>query len=115
MLMGLAIQNMLLVFIGIFGFYTCYRQKQYLQQAGPDYGAGFDNIYETSKPRSPGMIARWLSKRKSEQMQKRFAAERASEKEVDRVLDKVGREGIHSLTEKEKRALQEATERQRDR
>jgi hypothetical protein len=32
---------------------------------------------------------------------------------VDRILKKVYEGGIHSLTEAEKRALQEATERQR--
>ncbi|MEO0588499.1 MAG: rhomboid family intramembrane serine protease, partial [Planctomycetota bacterium] len=39
--------------------------------------------------------------------------EAATEEEVDRILAKVREEGMHSLTDKEKRALADATERQR--
>ena len=41
---------------------------------------------------------------------KRRADEQAA---IDRILDKIKQEGISSLSEKEKRALQQATRRQR--
>jgi membrane associated rhomboid family serine protease len=50
---------------------------------------------------SPGGGAGWLGRGKTDQA------------EVDRILAKVANDGLQSLTEKEKRALREATERQR--
>ena len=44
--------------------------------------------------------------------EKKMAAERDFQKEVDRILDKVHREGINSLSNGEKRILQEATRRE---
>lgn len=40
-------------------------------------------------------------------------ASRKEDKEVDRILSKVAMEGLHSLTDKEKKTLSKATERQR--
>lgn len=48
---------------------------------------------------------------KIERKHKRIAAENA---EIDRILKKVSKQGLHSLTDKEKRTLQRATERKRD-
>ncbi|MGB2985116.1 MAG: rhomboid family intramembrane serine protease [Phycisphaerae bacterium] len=45
----------------------------------------------------------------------KIAQRREDEETIDRILKKVYEGGIHSLTEPEKRALQEATERQRQR
>lgn len=63
---------------------------------------------------------RWKPKRRSpirrtESFQQRMAAQQADNDLVDRILDKVRMEGLNSLTDREKQALHEATERQRRR
>jgi len=63
---------------------------------------------------------RWKPKRRSpvwnpQSFQQRMAAQHADDALVDQILGKVRREGLNSLTDREKMALQEATERQRRR
>jgi len=55
------------------------------------------------------------SAQKRGQWEKRLAEEQAEQEMVDRILAKVHREGIDSLSRHEKRALRQATERQRER
>jgi membrane associated rhomboid family serine protease len=50
--------------------------------------------------------------RKKQHWQRRIEQERQFEAEVDRILEKVNREGLQSLTAKEKQTLQEATRRE---
>jgi len=47
--------------------------------------------------------------------QKKIEAERKLQMEVDRILEKVHRQGIHSLSSKEKKLLRKATELERER
>ena len=54
------------------------------------------------------------AKRKHNAWQKQVRQRQAEEKEVDRILEKIKREGINSLTPAEKKQLQDATRRQRD-
>ncbi len=53
--------------------------------------------------------------RKPRGFEAKVAQRREDEETIDRILKKVYEGGIHSLTENEKRALQDATERQRQR
>lgn len=55
-------------------------------------------------------LASWQERR-----QKELEAQRAADAEVDRILDKVRSTGLQSLSAKEKKTLQQATERQRSR
>jgi membrane associated rhomboid family serine protease len=59
---------------------------------------------------SPGQIA---EKRRRSSFNQKIKKQQALEAEVDRILDKVHHEGLASLTKKEKRILQEATDHQR--
>ncbi len=58
----------------------------------------------------------WFTKfrlsRKKQSWHRKLEQEQRFEAEVDRILEKVNREGLHSLTAKEKRTLQEATRRE---
>lgn len=47
--------------------------------------------------------------------QRRLQREQKEQEEVDRILDKIRREGLHRLSPREKRILQDATEKQRQR
>jgi membrane associated rhomboid family serine protease len=58
-------------------------------------------------------VSRWRQKRRQKQVQKNQQRLDALEGEVDRILDKVNREGLQALSRREKRTLQEATESKR--
>lgn len=65
-------------------------------------------IYVLYKP----WFTRFWLLRKKQSWQRKLEEERRFAAEVDRILAKVNREGIHSLTAQEKRTLQEATKRE---
>jgi stage IV sporulation protein FB len=116
---GLATWSLMLVLIAVFGFMTCYRQRQALQEVGPedwqdspDYSASvFGGGGSSTRTRRQSRFSRWSAARA-----KKRAREEASEQEkIDHILAKVSAHGMHSLTWLEKRALHKATERQRKR
>ncbi|MEE9211236.1 MAG: DUF6576 domain-containing protein, partial [Phycisphaeraceae bacterium] len=51
--------------------------------------------------------------RKRKRQERRHRSDARRNTQVDRILDKVKQHGMHSLTDREKRMLQEATERRR--
>ena len=53
--------------------------------------------------------AEWRLKIRSVRWEKKIAAERKLQVEVDRILEKVHKQGVHGLTWKEKRILRQAT------
>jgi membrane associated rhomboid family serine protease len=67
-----------------------------------------------AKARAPSM-PRPSRARKPRGFEAKVAQRRDDEETIDRILKKVYEGGIHTLTDSEKRALQEATERQRQR
>jgi membrane associated rhomboid family serine protease len=73
-------------------------------------GLAMGFIYVKFKP--------WLTKFRMERSKgawaKKIERERSFQSEVDRILDKVHREGIHSLSNHEKQILQEATRREQE-
>ena len=111
-LFGLSVGPLLLVFIGAFGFYVCYRQKSMLKQTG-GYDTGYGAQYESwSTPqKGPGFFARRRMRRTETARRRTAERKRMLEDEIDRVLDKVHRKGLGSLTAKEKRALQAGTKK----
>lgn len=56
---------------------------------------------------------RFIEKYRKAAWQRAVRREQQFDREIDRILEKVAREGLHSLTRQEKRMLQRATERQR--
>lgn len=59
-----------------------------------------------------GMWTNWQVQQKRRSAQRSRESEIAEQRDVDAVLDKVRREGLQSLTAREKRILQRATDRQ---
>jgi Zn-dependent protease len=108
---GLVTPSILLILIAIFGFYTCYQQRQMLRQAGP-YEFEEESLYaaayepQTPKRRKP---SRWAARRAEKQQR----AQRDEQASIDAILSKVSAQGMNSLTWLEKRTLKRATERQR--
>ncbi len=111
---GLAFFSLNLILIGIFGFYTCHRQRQALREAGPyeedaiDYSAAYDNNIGQPKRKS-----NWQTKRASKRAVQQADVERREQETIDAILAKVSAQGMNSLNWMEKRALKKATERQR--
>lgn len=113
-LFGLAKGNLMLVFIGGFGFYTCYQQAKFLKAEGAGlYDAAYENVsYSGGRASQPGFFERMRQKRANEKARRQQDEKRRREAEVDRILAKVKNSGLQSLTEKEKRTLQQETDRQ---
>jgi len=100
-------ENVTLIVIALFGALVCWTERRQLRMgaelADPVLG-GFDEDDDdfVAAPRGPGKAE--LKRRERE------AAEQA---EVDRILAKIAAAGMASLSRKEKRTLEEATERKR--
>jgi hypothetical protein len=56
-------------------------------------------------------LSRWLQKRKFQKYQEEMMAESQAKERVDQLLDKISREGIQSLSRKEKKFLNEASQK----
>jgi len=73
-----------------------------------------DGWWATTQWSLPRKVAR-ARRPKTRGFEAKIAQRRADQETIDQILKKVYEGGIHSLSEPEKRALQEATERQRQR
>lgn len=115
---GLATMSLMLVLIAVFGFMTCYRQRQALREAGPeewqdavDYSASIYGDRGSTRTRRQSQFSKWSVAR----AKKRAQEEAGEQRKIDQILAKVSTHGMHSLTWLEKRTLHKATERQRQR
>lgn len=117
---GLVSFSLFLMLIGIMGVMNCVNLRRMLiaegpwafqEEDAPDYSA---SVFATPE-RETATSHRKLNKRLVKRAQKREAAEREEQDRVDAILDKVSQHGMQSLTFWEKRALKQATERQRKR
>jgi len=115
-------QNLWMFGIMAFCFIHCYQTLQfinavYYEQAGAfgyDFSEGykaFDRDEDERPPKKPSFLQRWRAKREAKNRQ----TEADFEREIDRILAKLHDEGLASLTNREKRLLNEASERQRKR
>jgi Zn-dependent protease len=123
---GSAFGGFLLLIIAINCFMNCLQWRQLLRAEGPwafqeedsiDYSA---SIYgggssTSTRAKRPSRFARWQAARAKRRAEADAAAEASEQVQIDRILAKVSAHGMHSLTSAEKRALQKATERQRQR
>ncbi len=116
---GLLTAASILMFIAIFGYVTCWQQRQMLKagafeaqnEFGYDFSQGYTSLNKDwenpqQAPR-PSFFQRWRNKRaiaRAERERNRIEERRV---EVDRILEKVHKDGLQSLTTKERRLLQE--------
>lgn len=120
-LAGLATRQFMLLFIAMFGYLTCYQQRQMLKagmlydegEFGYDFSQGYASLEadDQEAARRPSWFARRRqarAERKAETDRKRQLDEK---QRVDAILRKVSKEGVGSLTPNEKRVLQEETRR----
>ncbi len=113
----------LLLMIAVFGYLTCYRTRQALKEEdsfalselGYDFSQGYASLDRNSsadEPR-PGFFERRRAKKAAIRADREREKRAEHEKTVERVLAKISRSGMESLTPRERRILQEETERQR--
>lgn len=113
----------ILIGIAVLGYMACFQERKMVQASaavepgymGYDFSGGYSTLDKASgTPRQPGFFAKWKQKKQ----QGRWKAEReraaAEQLKVDAILDKVKTQGIASLTNKEKKLLEDATRRQNE-
>lgn len=120
---GLFTQAMMMIMIAVFGYITCYTQRQYakmqaLEGGANEFGYDFSGGYTSleggfeEKPPKPGYFER---RRQAKAVARQRLEEDERERrigQVDRILAKVHTHGIDSLTAEENRILQDETKRQ---
>ncbi len=113
-LFGLATNRSLLLLIGVFGFITCYQQKKHMAHFTGGYGGGYGGGEDWSRPaQREGFFARMRRARAERAAERKAQQQSTANAEIDRILKKVSEHGLQSLTDKEKRTLQQATEDKR--
>jgi Zn-dependent protease len=107
----------LLVLIAIFGGLTCYQQARQLRYAGAyesgfdvDFGGKLGGGYGSASSGATERISR-AQRKAQRRVQKETIKRRELEQQVDRILEKVSRHGVQSLSGKEKRILEKASQK----
>lgn len=114
-------ESWILLMIAVFGYVTCWQQRKILKEMGPmeaGFGADYSTGYtfggeDEAGERKPGFFAR----RRARKLALRLAGERTRREErvlaVEEALRQVSVSGLASLTPKQRRLLEEETQRQR--
>ncbi len=112
---GIYMGSLLLVFLALSGLLTCWNLNQQLKYAGADEldnpdGVDYSASIYARDPKPRRQRKNWFARRAAS-----LQEERAEQEKIDSILAKVSAQGMNSLTWAEKRALRQATERQRRR
>lgn len=111
----------LLFFIAVFGYVTCWQQRQQLRMMGEwetgalgyDFSQGYTSLERTAaaRPRKPGFWERRRRRREAlrRERERREAQERANR--LDEMLAKIRVYGLGALTPEERRFLDQETRR----
>lgn len=111
--------------IAIFGYITCMQQQRMARFYMAEYGAGFGGhepagaygTFEQSFERPAERPSFWERRRQKREARRRRRMEvqrRMEEEELDAILEKVRQHGLQSLSRQEKRVLENATARRRE-
>lgn len=120
-LYAVVIREYILIAIAILGYLACYQERTMTKASGAnatnEFGYDFSGGYSTldpstGKPNQPGFFAKWKQKKQQGKWRAQREREAAEQVKVDEILDKVKNHGIASLSNKEKKMLEEATRRQ---
>jgi Zn-dependent protease len=86
---------------------------------GYDFSQGYTSLERAERVRrkeaGPGLLRRWLARRRDQRQQRLELERQEAEKALDAILAKVHERGIDSLTPSERRLLKRASERFRGR
>ncbi|MCP3905221.1 MAG: hypothetical protein GY715_16470 [Planctomycetes bacterium] len=113
---GAVTSEWMLIGIAFFGGITCWFTLKQLQWTGSVMGdGGDDDIFAASQWSESEIVgdAEPEPPPETRRPERRPPLDEAETREVDRILAKIGEQGIDSLTSRERRLLQEATDRRR--
>lgn len=126
LLVGLAMDSTWIVFIGAMVLVLNMQESMQHRTGevyddsfmGYDFSQGYTSLekIELQRPeRPPGFFKRWREKRRTDRLQKTRQKEEEVERQLDALLEKVHLHGIESLSPTERRMLDRASARYRDR
>ena len=122
--LSLRMTEPLFAFLAIFIFVACAQEYELLENAhedslfGYDFSQGYTSLEKSVPPESaskPGLIQRWLLRRRTLRDERQRAKAEEAERELDFLLAKVHTYGIDSLTDSERRILKRASARYKGR
>jgi stage IV sporulation protein FB len=119
---GIFSGSYLLFAIAFFGYFTCWQQRQQLKMAlyedtgsfGYDFSQGYASLQASERrgePR-PSFFERRRAKKEAARRLREQQQLESERRQVDAILTKISRQGLESLTPRERRLLQKETERQ---
>lgn len=123
LIISIALNESLWMGLAMFMLYSAYMALHSLDvEEGPfgyDFSAGYTSLEKDDEPprrrKRPGYISRWWQARKMRKLQREHEARHREEERMDQLLDKIARTGKDSLTEEERRFLEHASTRYRNR
>jgi hypothetical protein len=123
-ILGLAFNEIFVLFLAMILFVTCQQQWIILETGGEesafgyDFSQGYTSLEGEPPPprrRRPNFWQRWLQGRARRKRQREQEVREAEERRMDELLEKVQREGLPSLTDEERRFLKRVSDRYRHR
>ncbi len=122
-LVGLISQATLMLGIAIFGYITCWQQRQMLKSGmfesenefGYDFSQGYTSLDkgDVQGGKKPSRWQQFKQRREEARIAKEQARAEEHRREVDRILEKIRQTGMDSLSARERQLLAKETERQR--
>jgi Zn-dependent protease len=115
-------QSWLLLMIAVFGYMTCWQTRRMLKEEGAfgvgEFGYDFSKGYTTfdqdeDRKRKPGFFERRRARKAALKADRERKRREEHERTVEAILRKISESGIDSLTARERRILEEETERRR--
>lgn len=115
-------ESWLVLMIAVFGYFTCWQTRRMLKEGGEfaggefgyDFSQGYTSLDHTStSERRPGFFERRRAKRAAAKAERERERREEHERDVERILRKISESGIKSLSARERRVLEQETERQR--
>ena len=111
-------ESWLLLLIAGFGYFTCWQTRHIVRDQGA-YGlleseGGLFSGYTFGEAKRPGFFERRRQRRAARKAQREQARRQEHEAAVERILRKVSRSGVGSLTPGERRILECETKRKRE-
>jgi hypothetical protein len=120
-LVGVVSGASMLFFIAVFGYMTCWVQRQQLRMAetadggefGYDFSQGYNSLEQSSaaRRRKPGYWERRRIRKEIERRERARQEEEQRQVRLDAILAKVRHNGLASLTPAERHFLEEETQR----
>jgi stage IV sporulation protein FB len=117
---SVAMESVLMGFLALFIYTTCRHQWLILEHGGDeamfgyDFSQGYTSLEREPPPRRrPNFWQRFLQKRAQAKLQRELAEREGEESRMDMLLEKVQREGLHALTDEERRFLTRVSARYR--